>query len=184
MPKFKNSNATFWVIFKHCAMLLFAIGIMESLVDLGRTQTESFNFLYLAPVCKLQIWVSLSAMTKFMRSSSVAAEAHMMSITFRRVINFLTRPGDAQFSAECWRLHRKAEARDIIQYHTDFVTASAKIAQWAKIVSKNDRNEDLKLEILLCIYWGIWGHLKSFEAMQGYFQAMWGYSRPKSNKCH
>ena len=26
-------------------MLLFAIGIMESLVDLGRTQTESFNFL-------------------------------------------------------------------------------------------------------------------------------------------
>ena len=45
-------------------------------------------------------------------------------------------PGkDAQFSAECWRSHRAA--RDIIQYHTDFVTASAKIAPWMKKISQS-----------------------------------------------
>ena len=72
--------ATEWMTISANAKLLFAIGIMESLVDLEggghrrKVLIFSTHCYYLSPVCKLQIPVSLSAMTKFMRSSSVAEQ--------------------------------------------------------------------------------------------------------------
>ena len=57
MTKLKTSNATFWVIFKHCASVYYGYKVSSKLVS-GHTTQTFFNFRIFETRCISLIWVA------------------------------------------------------------------------------------------------------------------------------